>query len=97
MVAWVAAKEEDVSISGKTDRYASSEHGRREFCPKCGTGLFYRNAQVLPGIIDIQSGTLDQPENIPPEAEIMVKEKLPWMNHLSELPQYQTYPGMDEQ
>ena len=41
--------------------YASSRAGRRHFCPDCGTGLFYTNAPVLPGIIDIQSATFDDP------------------------------------
>ncbi len=97
MVGWVAAKEEDVTIVGKTQAYASSPNAKREFCAACGTGLFYRNPVVLPGIIDIQSGTLDHPESVPPEGEIMVKEKLPWMNHLNELPQFWTYPGMDDE
>ncbi len=41
--------------------YQSSEHGRRQFCADCGTGLFYINANVLPGIVDIQSATYDDP------------------------------------
>ena len=31
----------------------------------CGTGLFYANANVLPGIVDIQSATYDDPEAVP--------------------------------
>ena len=31
---------DQVEISGEPAVYRSSEHGRREFCPVCGTGLF---------------------------------------------------------
>ena len=55
MVGWIAWPADRVSISGETARYHSSQHGTREFCGACGTGLFYRNREVLPGIIDIQS------------------------------------------
>ena len=95
MSGWIAFKDSAVAITGAPLTYASSEHGRREFCGTCGTGLFYRNAKFLPGIIDIQSGTLDAPEADPAGAEIMVKERLPWMEDLSGLPKFQTYPGMD--
>nr|WP_235885477.1 GFA family protein [Bradyrhizobium niftali] len=37
---------------GEPKVYSSSEHGRRHFCGNCGTGLFYVNANMLPGIID---------------------------------------------
>lgn len=67
----------------------------REFCSACGTGLFYRNPETLPGIVDIQSGTLDDPEGLPPGAQIMVKERLGWAPGIADLPAFNAYPGMD--
>ena len=94
-VGWIAWKAEAVTISGTPKVYASSEHGSREFCGECGTGLFYRNPAFLPGIVDIQSNTLDDPEAQPPGAQIMVKDRLGWTKGMVELPEFQTYPGMD--
>jgi hypothetical protein len=94
MVGWIAFREERVAVTGTPATYASSEHGRRDFCAACGTGLFYRNAAALPGLVDIQSGTLDAPEADAPGAHIMVKERLPWMEYTDVLPQFRTYPGM---
>ena len=52
------------------------EHGRRHFCADCGTGLFYTNANVMPGIIDIQSATYDDPDAVPAMVHIQTAERL---------------------
>jgi hypothetical protein len=72
--------------------YDSSAHGRRHFCPDCGTGLFYTNEDILPGIIDIQSATSDDPEVVPPQAHIQVAERIGWMDNVHELPSFERYP-----
>jgi hypothetical protein len=72
--------------------YQSSEHGRRHFCPDCGTGLFFTNAEVLAGIIDIQSATYDDPDSVPARAQIQVAERIKWMEHAHELPAFDRYP-----
>ena len=64
----------------------------RSFCPDCGSGLFYRNAAVLPGLVDIQSSTLDQPEALPPTVQVQTAERLGWMKHILELPEFERYP-----
>ena len=95
MCGWLGYKADQVAIIGETVDYASSEHGRREFCPTCGTGMFYRNEVVLPGMIDIPSGTLDDPGAVPPSAHIMASERLAWMDGVNSLPEFRTYPGME--
>jgi hypothetical protein len=72
--------------------YQSSEHGRRHFCPDCGTGLFYTNEQMLPGIIDIQSATYDDPETVPARVHIQVAERIRWMERAHELPEFDRFP-----
>lgn len=94
MVGWIAFKTEQVTVSGDPVTYESSATGRRQFCGKCGTGLFYANAAYLPGIIDIQSSTLDNPEAAPPGAHIQVAERLAWMTDVAALPAFERYPGM---
>ena len=62
VVGWTMYAEDAFKVTkGQPKVYESSEHGRRHFCADCGTGLFYINANVLPGIIDIQSATYDDP------------------------------------
>lgn len=95
LVGWIAFKDADVTVTGEPATYRSSEHGTRQFCGACGTGLFYRNAQFLPGIVDIQSGTLDDMAAYPPGAHIMVKDRVAWTKDMAGLPEFQTYPGMD--
>lgn len=94
-VGWIAFAADQVTITGTPAAYRSSEHGTREFCATCGTGLFYRNPVVLPDVVDIQSGTLDEPDALPPGAQIMVKERLGWVPAMTSLPEFRSYPGMD--
>jgi len=86
-------KDGAVKITKGTPRiYNSSEHGRRHFCPDCGTGLFYTNVQMLPGIIDVQSSTYDDPDLVPARAHIQVAERIGWMGSAHELPTFERYP-----
>lgn len=92
-VAWAMASADQVTITGETTAYASSEHGRRRFCPRCGTSLFYTNEAVFPGMIDVQSATLDDPAVLPLGAQIQTAERIGWMAHLDGLPAFERYPG----
>ena len=93
MVGWTMYPEQAVRVTQGTPKvYASSEHGRRHFCADCGTGLFYANASMLPGIIDIQSCTYDEPHTVDPSAHIQVAERLPWVSGLDQLPTFERYP-----
>ena len=94
MVGWAMFPKASVKlVAGATKTYESSEHGRREFCAACGTGLFYRNENVLPGIIDIQSGTLDNPNELPAQCQIQTAERLSWMTSLHKLPEFERFPS----
>ena len=96
MVAWTMFPQEALTmIKGATKVYESSENGRREFCSECGTGLFYSNAQTLPGLIDIQSASYDEPDAIPARVHIQVAERIKWMADAHELPTFDRYPPMD--
>lgn len=92
-VTWAAVKGDELSVEGKLTTYASSEHGRRQFCPACGTGLFYINEANLPGLVDIQAGTFDDPEAAPPGVHIQTAERLAYMTRLADLPAFERYPG----
>lgn len=93
MVAWGLVGRDELNIEGETKEYASSEHGRRHFCPACGTALFYTNEQIFPGKIDVQIATLDDPNAIRPDAQIQLAERIGWMEQLESMPKFDRYPG----
>ena len=94
-VAWAMARADAVSIDGKTVVYSSSEHGRRYFCGRCGTGLFYTNDAVFPGMIDVQTATLDDPDAIALGAQIQLADRIGWMASLDGVPGFERYPPME--
>jgi hypothetical protein len=94
MVGWTMYKREQVKTTkGEPKVYASSENGRRHFCAACGTGLFYFNEVVLPGIIDIQSATYDDPGLVPARIHIQTAERIGWMETAHDLPVFDRFPG----
>lgn len=95
MVAWAAfAEAEFVLLQGVLRDFNSSGVAIRSFCPDCGTGIAYRNAEILPGIVDIQTATLDNPDGLPVEAHVQTAERIGWMDRAHELPEFERYPNM---
>ncbi len=95
MVAWAVYRQGEVRVAkGQPKERASSEHGLRSFCPDCGTGLFYVSETYLPGMIDLQTATLDEPDRIlPPQAVVQTSERIGWAEHIHTLPAFPRYPG----
>lgn len=93
LVGWALVGQDELELSGTPKIYESSENGRRHFCADCGTGLFYTNEAIFPGKIDVQSATLDDPDLIPPGAQIQTAERIGWMERLGDLPAFERYPG----
>jgi len=81
-----------VVLKGQPKTINSSGAAMRSFCADCGSGLFYRNAEHLPGIVDVQTATLDDPEALSPTVQIQVAERLRWMQHVHTLPEIERYP-----
>jgi len=95
MVGWTMYQTEALAVTrGNPKVYASSEHGRRHFCPDCGTGLFYTNTETLPGIIDIQSATYDDPDGLPPPVHVQTAERIGWMVAAHENAMFDRYPPL---
>lgn len=96
MVGWAAFAESELTVEqGEVTTHNSSGSAMRSFCPKCGTGLFYRNAEMLPGIVDIQSATFDDPSRLPPQCHIQVADRIDWMAEQHALPTFARFPGQD--
>nr|WP_087574053.1 GFA family protein [Sphingomonas sp. CDS-1] len=92
MVGWALFPENMVTVTGEPVAYRSSDNVTREFCGTCGSGLFYRNAVVFPGMVDIQTGTLDDQAALPPAIHVQFAEAAPWMATAHELPRFERYP-----
>ena len=94
MVAWAAFADSEFAVTQGTPKtFNSSGTAMRSFCGDCGAGLYYRNAEYLPGIVDIQSATLDDPSALPAGAHIQVAERLDWMAQAHTLPMFERYPS----
>jgi hypothetical protein len=93
MVGWSMYPADALKVTKGTPKlYKSSEHGRRQFCADCGTGLFYINENIMPGIVDIQSATYDDPDAVPATMHIQTAERIHWMERAHELPTFERYP-----
>jgi len=93
MVGWALFPEDQVTTSGKPVAYQSSKDATRHFCGNCGTGLFYTNPVTFPGMIDIQTATLDDQDVFPPVIHVQYAEAAPWMDGAGALPKFDRYPG----
>jgi hypothetical protein len=94
VVAWTAFPAERFElIAGAATVFNSSGSAMRHFCPICGTGVYYTNEAVLPGLVDIQTATLDSPEALAPQVQIQTAERIGWMTELADLPEFERYPG----
>ena len=92
-VAWLAVPKDSFSLTrGEATRWDGNGGAERYFCGTCGTGLYYLNDAVLPGIADIQSATLDDAANYAPGAQIQCAERLGYMAKLGEMPAFDRFP-----
>ena len=94
VVGWAAFPAPSFAVvKGIPRAWRGSGAAERNFCPECGTGLFYINEDVLPGLVDVQSATLDDPERFPPQIHVQVADRLGWMADTSALPHFDRYPS----
>lgn len=94
MVSWAMFKAGQFALTqGEVTTHNSSGASMRNFCHKCGTGLFFTNAETLPDIIDVQSATFDDPDLLPAQVHIQTAERLGWMADQHALPAFARFPG----
>ncbi len=93
-VAWLAVPRDAFRVTqGEPVRWDGTGAAERYFCGRCGTGLYYFNDKVMPGIVDIQSATLDRAEDYAPAVQIQCAERLGYMAALHTLPEFPRFPG----
>lgn len=74
-------------IKGAAKRFQSSPGAWRCFCPACGTPLTYQSDKH-PGEVHITVGSLDKPEDLPPQVHVHSEEQIPWLHIEDGLPRY---------
>ena len=91
--AWVAFSSAELTVEGEPTSYFSSEGIERKYCAACGTSLFYFNEALMPGVADILTATLDDPDSCPPGAHVNMADAIGWEAGLDELPKFARFPG----
>jgi hypothetical protein len=84
-----------LKITGDVKYYdATGDSGQtisRGFCPNCGSALFGKPA-ILPDLISIRPGTLDDPSTFQPASDIYAASAQPWDYMNPVLPKYPKLP-----
>lgn len=74
-------------ITGELGSFRSSGNAVRQFCPRCGSPLFWR-ADATPDRLSLFVGTLDDPSLAPPTAHIFASGQVGWCRIEDDLPRY---------
>jgi hypothetical protein len=69
---------------GQPASFQSSSRAARDFCAACGTPLSYR--QIGGSVIELTSGSFDNPDRIVPTYEVGIESQLDWVDHIGALP-----------
>jgi len=87
--------------AGTPASYPSSPQALRQFCPKCGTQLFFTYTVGEPEF-DVAICTLDAPGALTPGYHIWTSDRLPWFDttdglprHAEDGPDWSPYRGPD--
>jgi hypothetical protein len=99
-VTWIGASRERLALdagSALLTRYASSEHGSRTFCSRCGTSLFCENA-AHPERVDVPLANLSGPIDRAPQLHAFFDDRADWTDVNDSLPRLggKTAPRADE-
>jgi hypothetical protein len=85
-----------VSISGTTRAFdATGDSGKpvhRRFCPECGSPIA-SDVDVMPGVIMLSAGTLDDPSWVKPTMQIYCDSAQPWVALGGEMQSFAKMPG----
>lgn len=76
---------------GEPKKFRSSNFAYRGFCGECGTPLSYE----APDGVALAIATFDEPAEIAPTVQWGLEGKLPYVDHIHELPGYSTEDDPD--
>ena len=96
-VTWFAVPREKLTISEGSDqltRYASSEHGSRSFCSRCGSSLFCES-EKHPDQVDIPLANMQSPIDREPQFHFYFDDRADWVQVNDDLPRLGGATGME--
>ena len=77
-VAWLTFAGAGFSfVKGTPARFRTPTSAWLTFCGTCGTSLTYEN-DGRPDEVDVTAGSLDHPEDFPPNKSVFEEERLSW-------------------
>lgn len=87
-VAWFTVPKAALHVtSGAAAYYHSSPGVRRGFCAACGTQLTFEDERCG-GEVDVTTGSLDDPEAVPPGDHTYMQSHVRWLQLADSLPRY---------
>jgi hypothetical protein len=96
-VTWFGVPKQRFAIESGEARlvhYASSDHGERSFCGRCGSSLFCET-DADPDQIDIVLANMDGPIDRPPQLHIYFDDRADWTAVDDGLPRLGGASGME--
>ena len=96
-VTWIGVPRDALSLDAGEDglvRYASSSHGTRSFCGRCGSSLFCESTQH-PDRIDVVLANLDGPIDREPQLHCYFDDRAAWVRVEDDLPKLGGASGLE--
>lgn len=96
-VTWIAVPPERFTLeAGEGDlvRFASSDHGRRSFCARCGSSLLCESSRH-PDRIDVVLANLHGPIDREPQLHVYFDDRADWVTVSDDLPRLGGDTGME--
>lgn len=84
----------NLKVAGEATTYRSSETGERDFCPTCGTGLFFTNGQLRQmGMVQVRIAALDEPDAVTPTIQVQAADQVAWIGDVPGLRAFERFPS----
>ena len=96
-VTWFAVQRSQFHLeTGDADltQYASSDHGTRSFCTRCGSSLFCETSR-MPDKIDIVLANMHGPIDKKPDVHIFFDDRADWVHVNDGLPRLGGETGLE--
>jgi len=96
-VTWFAVPRAQLDVEAGSEelrRFASSEHGSRRFCARCGSALFCEN-EAHPDQIDIPLANMEAPIDRPPQVHFFFDSRAEWVAVADDLPRLGGATGVE--
>lgn len=96
-VTWFAVPRAQLQVeAGESElkRHASSDHGTRSFCRRCGSSLFCESTRH-PEKIDVVLANMEGEIDRPPQVHVYFDDRAPWVEVGDDLPRLGGETGLE--